>query len=311
MVVKLFTNLILILFAINLQLVAQPTWFPENAEWYYFTICPDSPNCGYQRYNTDGDTLINGVSAHVLRGYLENSWLQIEETGSHYFRFADDTVFYYSSLNEDWGLLYDFNAQPGDVWDLSVTLTGLIGMELDEDYNATVVVDSVTQEMIGGESRKLIHTSPQPFSNWGFFGPILEGVGAIGDCRGLFGEPIMNHPAISLPRFSCYRENGEVIVGTDGYPCGVVSSVAESVPLSFIIFPNPTTSIVHIELSHQSEWLEVIRLYDQLGKQVRTYAATHFPLTLDLSDLPAGVYVLEGRTSLEKRVISRLMIAPE
>jgi len=298
MTIKLLLTLLLVSFTGIFTLQSQPNWFPENAEWYYYPHCFGDPECGFTRYYTDGDTVINGLSASVVRLHYENSESQSGyPVESYYFRFFNDTVFLYSLSNGTWGMLYDLGAQPGDVWDLTETI------DLQEpfvDETAVIQVDSVTTEMVGGVMRRFIHTSPVydvntgEGSSWEFHGPIVEGVGPTGMSSGLFGDYTVQLPAGWPPYFACFRVDGEIVVGSDIYPCGIVSGIEEKNNDVLGVFPNPTTSHIRLQLPTEFAFQADIRVYNSVGQTVAQIENfnTLDPLPMNY---PPGLYIVEAR----------------
>ena len=75
----------------------------------------------------------------------------------------------------------------------------------------------------------------------------------------------------------------------------------------FTINPNPTNKKISISLpKDQISELEV-RVFDVLGKEVSIIHISHstFPLDLDVSSLPPGIYYLRAGNQMEKFVIQR------
>ena len=294
--IKVFVLPLLVAVSINLH--AQAVWFPENAEWYYYPHCFGDPECGFTRYYTDGDTAINGLSASVVRFQYENSDIPTDyPVESYYFRLSNDTVFLYSISNGTWGMLYDLGAQPGDVWDLTETIDL---QESFEDEVAIIQVDSVTTEMVGGVMRRFIHTSPLydviagEGSSWEFRGPIVEGVGPTGMSSGLFGDYTVQLPAGWPPYFACFRVNGEILVGSDIYPCGIVSGIEEENNDKLGAYPNPTTQHLWLDLPPSFAFHAEVSVYNSVGQLVQrhTQFSSHEPLSLQN---PPGLYIVEAR----------------
>jgi len=72
-------------------------------------------------------------------------------------------------------------------------------------------------------------------------------------------------------------------------------SVETEVINKFKLFPNPATSILNIELK-QNAILENINIYNSLGQRVQNSKI----LTIDISNLSSGIYVVEVITTKEK-----------
>lgn len=76
----------------------------------------------------------------------------------------------------------------------------------------------------------------------------------------------------------------------------VLSSIREpEFTKSFDVFPNPCSSIVNLRLDSQ---LDEIRIYNNLGHPV--YYSNRSDKQIDLSDLPAGHYLIHTRTKTDK-----------
>ena len=109
------------------------------------------------------DTFIQGIPCSAIPdiGYL---YVQNDTV----FRILEDGRVYF---------LYDYNAQPGDVWHV-YTSTSDFNFQLDS--SVIVHVTSVDTVNIRGETLRRINTAitDTPFSTYGFlFGPIIESIG--------------------------------------------------------------------------------------------------------------------------------------
>jgi len=78
------------------------------------------------------------------------------------------------------------------------------------------------------------------------------------------------------------------------------------------LYPNPTSTFVHINLAYSSvtqHSSERIILYDALGKIVSHTELVEDKLTLDVSHLPAGVYyvkaIVDGQSITKKLIIQK------
>ena len=83
--------------------------------------------------------------------------------------------------------------------------------------------------------------------------------------------------------------------------CGavVVGLPAENEQALFSVYPNPASEVVKIQLANQGPGAEMIRLrlISLDGREVfhHTKAPESFPLTLDLGQIPPGLYFIEAR----------------
>lgn len=83
-----------------------------------------------------------------------------------------------------------------------------------------------------------------------------------------------------------------------------VSGIEEAKRLRFSIYPNPTTEIINIEGKGR---LNYVQLLDIRGREIMAEEAIGQKHTLDLRDIPEGIYLLrvaddEGRTGTQRLV---------
>lgn len=95
---------------------------------------------------------------------------------------------------------------------------------------------------------------------------------------------------------------GDLVLWKTCLPCDRISSVSEESGDRFLVYPNPTTNFININLSANQK-PAAIGMLDMLGKEVlhRPYATQ-----LDVSHLPAGNYVVAVYSEegvLRKRVV--------
>jgi hypothetical protein len=161
------------LIAAGLIVKGQAVWAPQGATWYYsygnFAVT------GYVRIKYVGDSIINGQSCKALEKkrywfdfILSKSDSAVIDTTFTYLK--NDSVFYY--FNNQFYLLYDFNGQPSDVWQVAEPDTFCT-----EDSSATVQVDSIGTMTINATTLKWLSVNPTPNSHYGYYGQIIERIG--------------------------------------------------------------------------------------------------------------------------------------
>jgi len=75
------------------------------------------------------------------------------------------------------------------------------------------------------------------------------------------------------------------------------------------IFPNPATSTINIEFDTSTQSKKTISLFDTNGKMVQSFETQNKSYTMNISELPTGVYFLNVRD--EHNVIVRKMLKRE
>jgi hypothetical protein len=83
-----------------------------------------------------------------------------------------------------------------------------------------------------------------------------------------------------------------------------VNEITQECPIS--LFPNPASNELYITMEPDEE-IAMIRIYNQLGRQIRSSEVIHNPI--DISALPPGLYLVEvdyrGSSIKERLVVSR------
>ena len=87
-------------------------------------------------------------------------------------------------------------------------------------------------------------------------------------------------------------------------------TAATTAATTLAVFPSPTRGICTIDLQNATDGAAVVRVMDGFGKQCYTRNATvkagQLTETLDLSDLPAGLYIVrvqQGDSSITKAIV--------
>lgn len=88
------------------------------------------------------------------------------------------------------------------------------------------------------------------------------------------------------PNFDVISKNNQVVLSTNGLP----------IETQFILFPNPTSEIIHIQKPEAVEIIE-INIYNTLGQKV---SELEYTKSIDVSNLPSGVLLIELVTSQGK-----------
>ena len=151
-----------------------------------------------------------------------------------------------------------------------------------------------------------------------------------GDINSITGEPFYNPVNFYLPPISgsssdptCIGYYTFTIPGTYNYDCSIGShaengmigtinvidnntqSVFESGDLSVLIYPNPVSNNLAVDLGDLNGINTTIKLYDSVGKKV-IEKQTNTTLMIDVSSFAKGMYSLE--LSTDEQVLRRQVI---
>jgi hypothetical protein len=284
---------------------SQIEFAPIGAEWYFSrnegTMPPDE---GFTVYKVAKDTIIEGKSTRVIRKtYHHANGVTVTNAGNEYLYEVDKKV--YCWKNQNFYLLYNFNAQPGESW--KVYGEDNIGDFCNYDSLGVVVVDSVKTLKINGYNLKALYTSPGKGSNWGFNGVVLEHIGCVTHIFPQARECAVDIPYENGP-LRCYEDSvfgkyKSYYWDKANYECDKLfyyTSISDDEYYPLNIFPNPVNdylSIQGLDISNKNKnfHIEILNLN---GQVIRTQQTTD---KIFIGDFTSGVYLL--RISVSPNVI--------
>lgn len=194
-----------------------------------------------------------------------------------------------------WGVMWNGMATVEDLMDTIVahdsrfTYTENGGMLSDILYS------------IEGLTLQLTEESSSPWGNYWMY-----------NINGTAAQNMFNAQEVHNGDFIKWGDpNSGTSIGTDEWGNDILVWTTEVTPVSVNtvgisdvqmivenIWPNPTTSIVNVSLSHNAK----ASLYDLSGRCVSVYALKEGRNTLDLTSLPSGVYMLRVENTTRKIV---------
>lgn len=279
--------------------------FPDsNAVWRVnsLTGCPVGYNISapsYYQYTMGGDTTIGAYN-----------YTKIFRTGMFGYCYGDDsTYFVYENLyqgglrqdtinkkvyfkchNQPDTLLYDFNLQVGDTFQLFSCDFGVV-------YPFKVVVAVIDSALVGNSYHKQFRfISSEYFPT--ITNSIIEGVGAT---SGLL-EPIFDMDPMNSWNLFCFSH------GTDNYPststsCPLITGIELSSHISnqLKVFPNPFSSQTTLQTDKvfKDANLTVYNLFGQTVKQKNNLSGQTIIFHRD--NLPSGLYLF--RLTQDNKII--------
>ena len=196
---------------------------------------------------------------------------------------------------EEFTVLYDFNAQVGDSWEIKV------GME-----TLTMQVDAVEEIEYEGRTYRMLRVSdPEDL----FSGNI---VCSIGHLTSFFPERLMdNRDGIRVEGMRCYWNEGELVFKYGDEDCDAVISelhgIEEDGPSTgsgtFTVYPNPTNGVLTI---HHSAFIilhSTFRITNLIGQTLLTGQITSDTQQIDVTNLPEGMYFITFAGETRKFVV--------
>jgi hypothetical protein len=106
-----------------------------------------------------------------------------------------------------------------------------------------------------------------------------------------------------------FDSNPAIVTATFNSKFTVPLSVSDFDANSLVLYPNPATNLVQIDLVGTNEQLKKVVFYDLLGKAVKVLDHIGSErLSVDISNLSKGVYLVEISTSTHLKQIKKLII---
>ena len=251
---------------------------------------------GTNYYAPLGDSIIDNKT--YIKIYQTDSFGNSYGYEPRLIREDGDRVYYLLPPDNIDTLLYDFSLQPGDT----------ISPYADWGITFDAVVDSISSIQILNENRKCIYfnvPSGRSIFNMVNYGPNdpapVVWIEGIGSNDGLFTPGNGSNVIDGITFLSCFKENDTLKYGDD---CGLTyTSNENNIDLleSVSVFPNPASTTITLSLpSNQSTILSIFNL---LGEKMKEEKVTGKQITLDVSSLPQGLYLV--RT--ENRVVGQFV----
>ena len=114
-----------------------------------------------------------------------------------------------------------------------------------------------------------------------------------------------------IPNFAeiYFDTNPPIITNTFLSEFGVNLSAQTFTANTVILYPNPTHSILNVNVQGTSESIAKITIYDIIGKSIKTISGTNSQqMSINVSDLSTGVYMIEIITDTNMKQIKKFIV---
>ena len=250
-------------------------------EWYY-EIQNEDGSITYQYMYQAGDTIINDEPTHILVkiNTLYDKGLRDEVTHEYVYE-RDGKVYWWNKTLEVFTVLYDYEAEVGDYWEIVVG-TRTIDMHVD-------AVEEIEYE---GRVWRMLRVSD---SDDLFSGNIVCGIGHL---TSFFPEKLMdNRDGVRVEGMRCYWSEGELVFKYGDEDCDAVYSevhgVEESAENQFDVYPNPTNGVLFVETRLIASLPDqTYHITNLMGQTLLTGPITAENQQINVSSLPQGMYFI-------------------
>ena len=275
--------------------------FPLGSEWYY-EIQNDDGSITYQHLYQSGDTIVNDEPTQILVkiNTLYDKGLRDEVT-HEYIQERDGKVYWWNKTLEEFTVLYDFNAEMGDSWEIKVGTESLV-----------MYVEAVEDIEYEGRTYRMLRVSDVDDY---FSGDIVCGIGHL---TSFFPERLMDNDGMRVEGLRCYWIEDELVFQIGDEDCDAIyeelhgleedgpstPSTGSGTAGTLMIYPNPTDRVLFVQtLRATSLPDQTYRITNLMGQTVLSGNITAETQRIDVSSLPQGMYFITVGEGTRKFVI--------
>ena len=278
---------------------------PSHPEWYY-EILNENGTITYQYMYQAGDTIINDEPTQILVkiNTLYDKGMMRDEVTHEYVFELNDKLYWWNKRVRMFTVLYDYEAEVGDSWNI------MVGIEPP----LTMTVDGVETIEHNGRTYRVMHVSdPDDL----FSGDIICG---IGHQTSFFPERLMDKgDGIRVEGLRCYWVEDELVFNLDGEEeCDAIYSdihgIEEDGPSTpstgsgtagtLLVYPNPTNGRLFVETQNFASLPDqTYHITNLIGQTVLSGNITAETQQIDVSALPEGMYFITVGDETRKFVV--------
>ncbi len=291
----LYTSLFILL--ANISIFGQ-NFAPLNATWHYTEYFNNSGNIDYILLEAVKDTTINDT---ICRKITKRHQLFANfRPQNDYIAEINNKVFFFDPVFNHFQILYDFDAQVGDYWDIKVRLN-----PTNQHDMVRVKIDSIKTTTINNAEIKKRYVSYFRLSQANEPDKYLHSqiFDKIGDISYMFYWYYLTTDYIDFysgnysQGLRCYKDDELGLYQHNSqYPCDYANvGINETASSNFRIYPNPVKDIVKIEGINPNIKNLSVRLYDVTGN---TLLSKEFCTEIDMRPYNSGIYFISITDSL-------------
>ena len=272
---------------------------PDESEWFY-EIENENGAITYQLLKCASDTTINNERPKVIvrsNTHYDRDSTYTEVTHEYIYE-KNGKVYWWNKDLEEFTVLYDLAAQPGDSWVIKVGTDSLI-----------MHVDTVENYEYDGRTFRMLHVSDE---NDFFSGNIVCG---IGHQTSFFPEHLMTRgKGFRVDGLRCYWLNDELIYKQGDEDCDAIYAELHhglDEPMddtAFAVYPNPANNVltVAVRLPHCDSPTSEQNKYcitNLMGQTLLNGLITTEKQQINIESLPAGMYFITIDGATQKFVV--------
>ena len=283
--------LLIALIVFNVNIVLGQEFAPIGAKWHYTERFPNPEEIGYVTITSEKDTIIKNKACRLL----DCDYVCWELSGNQYIYSQNDSVYFYDQKIDTFQLLYAFDAQKGDSWEIRLQDYNL------DIYTLKVNIDSTYETTINDINLRTYDVTYTILNfrdneDYSYSSTVIE---KFGDLKYMFNIPDVVSAACDANRpdgMRCYEDSdfgfystgiADSCTYTYDYFVGIGQNNQNN---TFKIFPNPSMEWIDIESNLQNDYL--LKIYTIRGQEIHSEKVCK-NTRIDISNLSKGVYVIQ------------------
>ncbi len=304
-------SFVMFLLTLIIESTNSQVWIDRGATWHYnFSFMASG---GFEKIVYTGDTIISGNTCQKLSSEQFNFaidqfgniiFVGSQLKGENYTYTSGDTIFWLQG--NQFFVLYNFGAQPGDRWDVGFTITN------SDCSNSLVKVDSIGTSSINGAALRWISISPDTNSIANFYGKAFEKFGSL---EGYLFPTNLNSCDSSIIvdytfyNLACYEDTNFSYINAPNNDCEYLLhlGIYEKLNTNLLsIYPNPSSGIVTIYKSNLQNYHAYI--FNQLGLLEKEFSIKEKTESIDLSYLKNGIHTIKFVDENGQQLIKKIVL---
>ncbi len=252
--------------------------YPKTGTEWYYEIINDDGSTTYQYLECAADTTIGTTRPKIIikSNTLYDKDLHIITTHEYVYS-QSGIVYWWDKLTGSYTTLYNFNANVGDEWTISVG-----------NQSITMHVDAVNYSEYNGTAYRIMTISDAQNI---FSGQIICG---IGHTRSFFPEKLLSkNRSYRVDGMRCYWVGGEPIIQFGNVDCDeIYEEHHQTTPPSdnkISVYPNPAYDFILINVKQPTHYT----ISDIFGKTILKGIISSDNQQVDVSNLENGMYFIK------------------
>ncbi len=259
--------------------------YPKTGDEWYYEIINENGSVTYQYLECAADTTIGTSRPKVIvkSNTLYDKGLNVVKT--HEYVYSDNgIVYWWDKLTGSYTTLYNFNANIGDEWSISVG-----------NQSITMYVDAVSYTEYSGNVYRIMTVSDEQDI---FSGQIICG---IGHTRSFFPERLLQKDRnYRVDGMRCYWVDGEPIIQFGDVDCDeIYEEYHKEIPpidTEITVYPNPADDFIMISVKQPTHYT----ISDIFGKTILNGVIPSDNQQINIENLPDGMYFVNINNQIVK-----------